>query len=71
MQNFNSQKYKILKYLQTGHSLTSLQAIEKWGITRLAAQILFLKNKGHVIKATRIKTNKGTQIAEYRLIQKP
>lgn len=44
-----SQQEVVLQYLKTHKSLTSLQAFEKWHITRLASVIHILRNQGYNI----------------------
>lgn len=44
-----SQNATILFHLQSGRSLTSLEAINLYGITRLGGRIFELKQQGHVI----------------------
>lgn len=44
-----SQCDRILRYLQSGKRLTSLEALDKFGCLRLSARILDLKNRGHQI----------------------
>lgn len=39
-----TQNEMILKYLQEGHSLTALEALEKFGCFRLASRINDIKN---------------------------
>ena len=40
-----SQCDRILRYLQSGKRLTSLEALDKFGCLRLSARILDLKNR--------------------------
>ena len=52
------QQKMILKYLQSHKSgLTSKDAIEKFGCTRLSAVVKALKNKGYNINSTRETVN--------------
>ena len=44
-----SQCDRILRYLQSGKRLTSLEALDKFGCLRLSARILDLKNRWHQI----------------------
>ncbi len=66
-----TQKEKVLKYLQSGKGLTTMQAINKWGITRLGSRIFELREDGHHITTNmkQVKTRDGdkTIVAEYRL----
>lgn len=69
-----SQADRILDYLKTGKSITSLEAIQRFGCTRLAAQIFRLKKRGHEIASKDIYvTNRWgdtVRCSEYRLIKK-
>lgn len=66
-----TQKEKILKYLEKGKGLTTMQAINFWGITRLGGRIFELREDGHNITSTpkKVKTRDGktTYVSEYRL----
>ena len=44
-----SQNARILRLMQSGNRLTSLEALDKFGCMRLSARILDLKNRGHQI----------------------
>lgn len=56
----------ILKYLQTHKGISSMQAFEKFKITRLSGRIYDLKKQGNNITTLLISKN-GTTYAEYRL----
>ena len=45
----NTQKAMILKHLQQFGSITSWEAIEFYGVTRLSAIIYLLRQEGHII----------------------
>lgn len=60
-----SQERQILAYLKSGKTLTPIQALEMFGCFRLGARIFDLKDKGHDIKTTMIKTYSGKRIARY------
>lgn len=66
-----SQNDTILSHLQAFGRITSLEAIRKYGITRLSARIYDLRDAGHNIPEPRMVTvptrNGETQVAEYRL----
>jgi len=47
-----NQTTKVLNYLSAGRTLTSKQARARFGIQRLSARILELKQEGHNIEAT-------------------
>ena len=44
-----SQEMMILNHLQSYGTITSLEAIQEYGITRLSDRIYTLRNKGYVI----------------------
>lgn len=67
-----SQKSEVLKYMQTHKGITSLQAIEKFGATRLSDIIFRLRKEDYEI-GTRTVTKKNryghtTNYAEYYLV---
>jgi len=62
-----SQSAKILKHLQSGRCISTMQAFEKFGCTRLSARILELKRQGHSIVSEMV-TKKGVNYCQY-LIQ--
>jgi predicted ArsR family transcriptional regulator len=49
MRERDSQCKTILSYLQEGHSITQIEASDKFRITRLAARISDLKKRGYDI----------------------
>ena len=53
-----TQKDEIKAYLLSGKSLTSLEALYKFGSMRLGARILELKKEGMKIESTFIEVNK-------------
>jgi hypothetical protein len=60
-----SQKKMILEYLQSGRSLTGLDAIRLFGAYRLSGRILDLRREGHPVQTRTIITLTGKRIAEY------
>lgn len=48
-----SQRAGIIKHLESGKSLTSLEAIQKYGCTKLASRICELKEEGYLIYTER------------------
>tara|TARA_R110001592_G_scaffold38655_1_gene127453 strand:- start:349 stop:591 length:243 start_codon:yes stop_codon:yes gene_type:complete len=46
----SNQQDRVLAYVRTYGSITSLEAIENYGITRLASTIHTMKTKGHVFE---------------------
>lgn len=67
-----SHAQRILEHLETGQSITSLEAISKYGNTRLSASIHALRKAGHKIVGKTIpvvnRYGKTVYVTEYRLI---
>jgi len=61
-----SQEKQILKYMQSGNSITPMDALNRFGCFRLGARIYDLKNSGYKIK-TRLVTRNGKQFAAYSM----
>ena len=59
-------KNEILNYLEQGHTLTALKALDLFGTMRLAAYINFLREDGIDITTT-IVTKGSKTFAEYTL----
>ena len=57
-------------HLSRGHPLTSLQAFEKWRVTRLADVVHELRTRYGVEIATELVKSGATRYARYRLIGK-
>jgi hypothetical protein len=64
--SIKSQNQEIYEYLQTGKSLTPLEALERFGCFRLGARIYDLK-QADVKIATDIVEKNGKRFASYRL----
>jgi len=64
----NSQRKAILKFLSDGHTLTALQALQKFGCLRLAGRINELRAGGLNIKTEIVATSTGKHVARYRLL---
>ena len=63
-----TQKSKIMSHLQSGQSITPIDALERYGCFRLAAIIHTLKNDyGMDIKTELIKNKYGTKYGKYTL----
>ncbi|MBS9780342.1 MAG: hypothetical protein KGV51_06920 [Moraxellaceae bacterium] len=63
-----SQLQTVLDWLKTGQSITSMEAIQKWRITRLGAHICELKNnRGYNIQSERIPSRRGGSYSRYWL----
>lgn len=61
-----TQTTQILSALKRGEKLTPLQALRKYGCMRLAARIKDLRDAGHDINTTVIRTQ-GARVARYSL----
>lgn len=62
-----SQNAAILAHLQSGKTITPLEALQEFGCLRLSGRIYDLKQDGHNIHCDRIKTKTGKVIGRYRL----
>ncbi|MEP0004564.1 MAG: helix-turn-helix domain-containing protein [Balneola sp.] len=66
-----SQNEQVLEHLKEHGRITSLEAIDKYGITRLSGRIYDLKEEGHEICSRKVKVNRRdgseTIVAEYTL----
>lgn len=58
---------KILRHLNSGHSLTAHEAAMEYGTLRLSAYIYNLRDEGHNIKTRQKQMFNGKTVAEYRL----
>ena len=68
MGDVNSQNKKIKTWLESGNSITPLEALEMFGSLRLGARIFELKKKfGMKIKTEMVAAN-GRRYARYSLI---
>lgn len=67
--NNMTQIQRILNYLEAGNTITTLNAFNELGITRLAARIHELKRQGHPINKKTISVtnryNEKCSVAEY------
>lgn len=61
----------VLKHLESGRSITSLEAFREYGATRLSAIIFNLRNRGYDISSTDReeldRTGSRARFVEYRL----
>jgi hypothetical protein len=62
-----SQAGLILKHLQSGATLTALDALDLFGCNRLAARVADLKGKGYNVKSRWLVTPSGKRVSEYYL----
>lgn len=74
MQNINenngaskSQTERILEYMLQGHSITPLEALEKFKCFRLGARIADIKAKGYIIYSEFVDTPTQKKVKRYHL----
>lgn len=64
-----TQANRVLEYLKSGKTITTLNAFKELGITRLAARVYELKSDGYEVKKNTItvvnRFNENCAIAEY------
>lgn len=69
-----SQTELVLDYLNTFGSITSLEAFQKLGITRISARIYDLREEGHVIQSEFVKVprrnGQTASVKQYSLLPK-
>tara|TARA_R100000458_G_scaffold55965_1_gene60425 strand:+ start:399 stop:875 length:477 start_codon:yes stop_codon:yes gene_type:complete len=64
-----TQKSKVKKHLESGQSITPIDALERYGCFRLAAIIWTLKHEdGMNIKTENVKNKYGTKYGKYTLV---
>ena len=63
-----TKKKKILTHLQSGRTITSMEAIDLYKCTRLAAIIYSLKDEGYNIESKNVKGT-NTNYARYKLLR--
>jgi hypothetical protein len=61
-----SANQKLRNWVLSGKAITPLQALDKFGIFRLSARILELRNEGWIIDTKMIERN-GKKFAQYKL----
>lgn len=65
LESSKSQNRRIAEYLNTGMSITSLEALKLFGCMRLASRICDLRGMGLDIKTEKVKTNSGKWVTRY------
>ena len=63
-----SQKSSVISHLRRGLEITPIEALEQYGIFRLAAIIFNLKQDGYNIQTNKVKNRYGKKFASYKLI---
>lgn len=61
----HTQNGAILTWLQSGNSLTALEALDRFGCNRLAARVADLRAAGHPITARQVTLPNGKRVARY------
>lgn len=60
----DAQSARILAYLQAGHALTPIDALNRFGCFRLGARVWDLRREGYAIESKMVERN-GKRFAEY------
>ena len=63
-----SQCVRILRWLNEGHTLTALEALNRFDCMTLHARITDLRQSGHNIATKMILLPSGKRVAEYSLV---
>ena len=69
-EKITNQKQEVLRHIKRYGSITSMEAFEKYGITRLSAIIYILRRECEIVTIMRTSVNRyGNEVnfAEYRL----
>lgn len=70
-----NQTQAVRDYLIAGNGLTSLEAIQKFGCTRLSDKIYKLRKKGYIIESEPIdvydRFGKLIQVSKYKCVKTP
>ena len=62
-----SQNARIIEWLERGFSITSLEALKRFGCMRLASRIHDIRERGYEINTRKVKTESGKYVTEYSL----
>ena len=71
MEKVTNQEQEVLRHIKKYGSITSMEAFEKYGITRLSARIYNLRREHNIVTIMRTSVNRyGNEVnfAEYRLV---
>jgi Helix-turn-helix domain len=63
----SSQSSRILAHLQAGHTLTPIEALNRFNCFSLSQRITELRRRGYQIITTMVDVPSGKRVAEYRL----
>ena len=64
-----SQNKQILAWLESGKTLTQLEALTEMGCMRLASRISDLRERGVNIKTEKIQVKSGKYVARYSIVR--
>ena len=70
MKRLTGQNRAILLFLESGGSLSTMDALEKFGSFRLSARIKNLRDQGHNIQTEWFTTSNGKKVARYFIPEK-
>lgn len=69
MSRTKNQRRLVLEHLESGKSLTSLEALTRFGCLRLASRIAELKKMGFPVGKEMVLVESGAHVAKYFLTQ--
>lgn len=61
----HTQRWLVQTHLESGRTLTALEALDKYGINRLAARVNELRNAGVAVQSRMVTVASGKRVAEY------
>jgi len=62
-----SQTTEILRHLAKGKTITPIEALDRFNCFRLAARIAEIRDRGHRIEVSKVRTKSGARVARYSL----
>ena len=66
--NQNNKTQRLIAYILSGKPITAIEAVERFGVMRLASRIFELREAGHVIDSKKVDKN-GVKFVQYRLVK--
>lgn len=64
-QTSNSQRAQIQKYMENGHRITQLEALNLFGCMRLATRVFEMRERGIDVRTDMITVPSGKRVAQY------
>jgi hypothetical protein len=61
----HTQRWLVQTHLESGRTLTALEALDKYGINRLAARVNELRNAKVAVQSRMVTVASGKRVAEY------